>query len=1535
MLKRRLLEAWVLKRDAAGVDTQGKTRDHKDRSVDLLRRIAEFRVFEFGQEIDFRKPREVEQWMAHTFKTIMNWPVKVFHNTARNWLSAHEYRPYVIEYIALCVRHVRVSYIIALKNNTELPSLIERQGLAEDITLALLCILMTTSIAWTAINKCHGKFQRAYNIVQGIAANAENASRNMAQATHNAAQFTDVVMSYITPVHEFAKVVLEKLVGFYNKVFGFAERVAGFVKVMVLWIVEKFVAPLGSIATAAMNFFAKSFLPSLKLDFGPVAQAGDYSWMSTAFTLFFGAPIGKVSLPAFKNGAMALSWFVEKGWALFMQIASYVSGVPYPTTTFETEVVTKYEEIHKLWQDLDVKTHHEIKADASYSARLSSLAAWRDELYAKRPFLLARLHAGWGTVLASITQHLEKSAGKINAAKGVVGWRGVPYWLNMFGARGTGKSDFMSKDFIPSVHMARVQRGQTSGIYNDQIMTFSKDPKDKHFDGLGSQEYHYVDDLFQHLDKEVRSDTANGLIQIVSSAPFRPLMCEPNKKNTVSYGCVALFTCTNDEFDLVPSNVGLVEPQALCDRISLSVEMHRTGSDIKFTVRGDRAVIIDGKPVFELTPEQLLTVVVDGIQHNQNKVHEVRKPLVPADIDFTFSGTRELKYKGQKKPMIIQVVEDLKDGVERQGFISDVQAGASFALVVTFVSALFFDDFVADRVQDYMLDFFVGYVGACAIIHLAQAALNYITPPAQKADEKWGNDANIDEFLLNDGVVDPQMGDTPEKVKKNKGENKDEKHERRQLRSKHRRLERVNDSENNFYYDPASGSRKAPRGHVNEPEHQAGVTSFRVNELAKAILPNIGMVKAYYPDKVTSCYMFGVEGYKWIVPLHMIADGALKYEFCRFPGTPGVTYTQDQIFDELKCFVISTNSTDLDAVEIDLPSLAKVYKRTNMWASTLPANVVALRFYPRLEDDGQRCVWVSISSRTKFVDGYGYNLGVQEMFNEAGMCGLPVIDLVTGQILGIHVAGVVNRAESFFAVFSAKAIMRTPAVSSLQDVPLPTPQSLTVQNLKGTGAYGEVIPQHAKHILRNSDLVRTNVDFQAQFGWPLTAAPARLSAFTDPDGQTISPLFKAWAKWGEGEPMTPYPQTAERVDPLMLPHIPNGVKFGVCTWEEAVFGCSTKYGLMKPIDMSTSEGPYLKAQGKKRRDCFDTDKKTIDPEFLKILDFYWERLYQGPCPMWFHDDLKDELRELIRVYAGKSRVYFITDLVWLIVQRRLWGKFIVALESDPVNSACAVGINATSIQWGQLMNRLGAFKPNVQIWNLDRERHDINVRYPVLMECKRWFAMRCEDVIRSDHAFESLGYQVHVGNRLAYLNDGSIPSGVYVTSVVGSFASCSSIVHYSDTIGEPCPPCSFYSDDDFIVWPPNTKADVLEYKEVAKTLNMFITQGDKSANLRSVTIGDAKYLSRSVVCRNGRVWAPLPIDTLRATLMYTKGRGAVDIEDCIKQRCASVLEDALQHPKPVYLEMCRAVHALALSYGFNVEILTYEQGLAKLTSAHY
>jgi hypothetical protein len=404
----------------------------------------------------------------------------------------------------------------------------------------------------------------------------------------------------------------------------------------------------------------------------------------------------------------------------------------------------------------------------------------------------------------------------------------------------------------------------------------------------------------------------------------------------------------------------------------------------------------------------------------------------------------------------------------------------------------------------------------------------------------------------------------------------------------------------------------------------------------------------------------------------------------------------------------------------------------------------------------------------------------------------------------------------------------------------------------------------------------------------------------------------------------------------LLPRTPPHVKAQIATWEEAAFGSEALS--IPPLDKDTSVGPYFRSKGlKQRSDLLDFDEKKLRPVLQQRCDEIWDALDRGPIPLWVEADLKDELRDLERVALGKSRLFYVMDIAFLIVQNRLCGNYASLIKADPTIGTCAVGINPTSIQWGQLRKR---FEIPGNLWAFDIKGYDIHIRSPSLLRCADAQNQRMVvEQRRVQNMYLSLGLQFHVQNSMMYHVGDINPSGHIMTSIVGSMVNTDCISTFAHVKNLEVD-FTTYSDDNIIIHPfkngVSQRPVIKEFCEHAeKNFGLIYTSVEKDDNLAEITISQAEFLSRNFVPRDGLVWAPLPKSTIRAMLQWVRSDTSESEVEQIRQRCSSALLEALQHPPSFYEEIKEGVLNLASEYHFNPKVLPYDSMRAVLIAQHY
>lgn len=1272
----------------------------------------------------------------------------------------------------------------------------------------------------------------------------------------------------------------------------------------------------------------------------PEKQSG---WLSTAISIVFGCPVDKFSLPAFRSGATALTWLLQSGFGLFSYLAAWVTGIPYPSTTFEVEVVTKHEEISAAHTRLTQTTIPQIRRDLVLQSHAQSLIAWHKELYAKKSFLLSRLNAGWSSILTSITRNVEEMKTRLSTAAGAGAIRPVPVWFNFWGERGIGKSWWLDKTFLPSLWAELLRRGLVLGDWDPTSCAFSKRPTEHFWDGYGNQPFHLMDDFLQSTAAETRALQAEEMIAIGSPAPLNLKVAQVENKNQVRYSSIFVGSSSNKQLvdsDAINSgskDLGLEEPKALTSRITcefLVTEDEKYPGKLRFTPaqKYHKVKRLDERGTYQLgtslTENDVLRLAADLIERAALARDQPVHIVAPSAAPLQFYGERSVVLDEKKTPTLFVKPISIEASPNDERLGSDVpQAQAS--LLTSFVcgaagtvcgTALTI--LASNAFSDPLVLCLVTFATTFALTRTFIAIVDWMWPSVPAKDEIWGdgeayeNDLDADLTpappLARSEIPSDQNPAPQVNTSKDLDRAADEEEKRRRELDKLRgKLARADEIDIKYH----------TLGRFSQAD--MALNSERTRQLYQMVRHNIGEITTESGHRV--CYMTGVAGYTWIIPAHILVPGQI-FTFRRFLGAKGVKIEIDlNVIARCNIFISGTH----DWATIELPDLGKVADLSKCWAPSLPDAPTVIRFAPMKYSDGTSHVFMSVSSRTKWFTDAPFNLGAQMMYNESGFCGIPIIDYRTGLLLGIHTAGIPSRRESYFACMTRSMLKIDPTVTSLQNGNLPELQALTCDAPEGTTPFGIVNPKYRNQLPKESTLRRA----KGETGWPVTQYPARLNKFTV-DGVEISPLKLAQSKYAKADDLKSIPKID--IDADLFPDLPRDHKFPGVTMHEAVFGAPAHN--LKPLEPNASVGPHFKSMGKTRPTLIDFANKKLDPILINLVNLFRDGLLKGPIPVWVHDIMKDELRDEERVLLGKTRIIYVGDLVRLIMARMIFGPLVMHLDSNPVNSACAVGINATSVQWAALSSRLRLFDPTRKVWELDQENYDLKFGMPHQNYIADTLCPRLvdENVVLGRHYIESNVMQVHVVNGVAYVTWGKNLSGCFLTSTSGGTVSIGSIRGYAHTVGEKDLRFTTYSDDQLATVPENSKATPAGYQKYAKDVwGLTVTAVDKTPVVGWTEPEQAHFLARRFRKTNEAVYAPLDLDTIHSMLQYVRVKGGIDEEDTMHSRIASALLESIQHGKEVYNDVLRASRDVANAYRINVPLPTFECALESLRSKHY
>nr|QDZ26485.1 polyprotein [Foot-and-mouth disease virus A] len=278
------------------------------------------------------------------------------------------------------------------------------------------------------------------------------------------------------------------------------------------------------------------------------------------------------------------------------------------------------------------------------------------------------------------------------------------------------------------------------------------------------------------------------------------------------------------------------------------------------------------------------------------------------------------------------------------------------------------------------------------------------------------------------------------------------------------------------------------------------------------------------------------------------------------------------------------------------------------------------------------------------------------------------------------------------------------------------------------------------------------------------------------------------------------------------------------------------------MEPDTAPGLPWAFQGKRRGALIDFENGTIGPEVAAALELMEKREYKFACQTF----LKDEIRPMEKVRAGKTRIVDVLPVEHILYTRMMIGRFCAQMHANNgPRIGSAVGCNP-DVDWQRFGTHFAQYR---NVWDVDYSAFDanhcsdaMNIMFEEVFSTDFGFHPNAEWILKTlvdtEHAYENKRITVH----------GGMPSGCSATSIINTILNNIYVLyalrrHYE---GVELDTYTMISYGDDIVVASDYDLDFEALKPHFASLGQTITPADKSDKgfVLGHSITDVTFLKR-------------------------------------------------------------------------------------------
>ncbi|AMB21237.2 polyprotein [Human parechovirus 17] len=373
---------------------------------------------------------------------------------------------------------------------------------------------------------------------------------------------------------------------------------------------------------------------------------------------------------------------------------------------------------------------------------------------------------------------------------------------------------------------------------------------------------------------------------------------------------------------------------------------------------------------------------------------------------------------------------------------------------------------------------------------------------------------------------------------------------------------------------------------------------------------------------------------------------------------------------------------------------------------------------------------------------------------------------------------------------------------------------------------------------------------------------------------------------------------------------------GIVDMKTAILGTSH----VNSMDLSTSAGYSFVKSGYKKKDLICLEPFFVSPMLEKLVQEKFHNLLKGnQITTIFNTCLKDELRKLDKIAAGKTRCIEACEVDYCIVYRMIMMEIYDKIYQTPCYySGLAVGINPYK-DWHFMINALNDYN-----YEMDYSQYDGSLSSMLLWEAVEVLAY-CHDspdlvmqlhkpVIDSDHVVFNERWLIH----------GGMPSGSPCTTVLNSLCNLMMCIYTTNLIspGIDCLPI-VYGDDVILSLDKEIEPEKLQ-SIMADTFGAEVTGSRKDEPPSLKPRMEVEFLKRKpgFFPESTLIVGKLDTENMIQHLMWMKNFST------FKQQLQSYLMELCLHGKDTYQHYIKILDPYLKEW--NIAVDDYEVVIAKL-----